>query len=248
MNPSACRVIFAGFLLVLASTQAGCLVTQFECDNSKPCDELGEVCIYYLSESKNLVATACVKKFEVFGVKNQTFKFQDEVDITFARSFAFGLNPVSIAEYQCCVDKKVCTAIPQEGLDQNCNAHETDADPEQAINCITWDEADRYCEFAQGRLCSEAEWEYSMGKLQEPAGTVREWVGDAWADNVASMPKDGTARNDDSASNGVVRGVINMGNSLTGDPWMQRFNKARHARDVGVGFRCCSDLPIVGGG
>ncbi|HNU68316.1 MAG TPA: SUMF1/EgtB/PvdO family nonheme iron enzyme [Myxococcota bacterium] len=237
------KVAAAACIVVLGAV--GCVAEQFECDDNKPCSESGEVCVYYLDAGKQLVARACVKQFEVFGVKNKVFKFQDTVDITFADSFAFGLNPVSIVEYEYCVDKNVCTAIPQEGLNPECNIYNADADPEQAINCITWDEANKYCEFAQARLCSEAEWEYAMGQLQEPAGTVLEWVEDAWAENVASMPKDGTARNDGSASNGVVRGVINMANGAAGDPWMQRNSKARHARDILVGFRCCSDVPIV---
>ncbi|HOA13910.1 MAG TPA: SUMF1/EgtB/PvdO family nonheme iron enzyme [Myxococcota bacterium] len=237
------KVAAAACIVVLGAV--GCVAEQFECDDNKPCSESGEVCVYYLDSSDKIAATACVKQFEVFGVKDTAFNFQDKVPIKFANSFAFGLNPVSIVEYEYCVDKKECKAIPQEGIDPECNAYNANADPEQAINCITWAEANKYCEFAQGRLCSEVEWEYAMGQLQEPAGTVLEWVEDDWDEDISSMPKDGTARTDGSASNGVVRGVINMANGAAGDPWMQRNSKARHARDTVVGFRCCSDVPIT---
>ena len=237
------KVAAAACIVVLGAV--GCVAEQFECDDNKPCSESGEVCVYYLDSSDKIAATACVKQFEVFGVKDTAFNFQDKVPIKFANSFAFGLNPVSIVEYEYCVDKKECKAIPQEGIDPECNAYNANADPEQAINCITWAEANKYCEFAQGRLCSEAEWEYAMGQLQEPAGTVLEWVGDAWDEDISSMPNDGSAREDGSASNGVVRGVINMANGAAGDPWMQRNSKARHARDTVVGFRCCSNVPIT---
>lgn len=65
--------------------------------------------------------------------------------------FSMGRTEVTACQYRQCQDGGGCTA-----------PHDTQsAVPDQPANYIDWGQADAFCRWAGGRLCSEAEWEYA---------------------------------------------------------------------------------------
>ena len=83
-------------------------------------------------------------------------RFVSGREVTLA-SFLVGRTEVTVAEYAACVDAGACTTSPT-GVDCNWGEPDRDGHP---VNCADWHEARSYCEWAGGRLCSEAEWEYA---------------------------------------------------------------------------------------
>ena len=66
-------------------------------------------------------------------------------------------SEVTVAHFRMCVQAGACTA-PETGFSCNYDAAGRNEDP---VNCLTWDQAGAFCAWAQGRLPSEAEWEYT---------------------------------------------------------------------------------------
>lgn len=69
--------------------------------------------------------------------------------------FSIDRTEVTVAAYRQCVEANVCTPAVSGG---ECNYGEEGRD-RFPINCVTWEQAKTFCEWANGRLPTEVEWE-----------------------------------------------------------------------------------------
>ncbi len=81
-------------------------------------------------------------------------------------------NPVTVAQWQACVDAEVCSYESQGCAWQ----HEGD----HPVTCAPWPAAETYCRWTGRRLLSEAEWEYAATREQPiiVVAELGEWVAD----------------------------------------------------------------------
>jgi formylglycine-generating enzyme required for sulfatase activity len=76
--------------------------------------------------------------------------------------FEMAISETTVAQYRVCVESGSCTA-PASGSGCTYSATGTDAVP---VNCVDWSQAAAYCTFAEGRLPTEAEWEFATRGTQ----------------------------------------------------------------------------------
>lgn len=70
-------------------------------------------------------------------------------------SYRIDIFEVGVQDYRQCVMAGQCS---EPGTGDYCNWGEMDR-VDHPINCVTWQQAQGYCEWAGRRLCTEAEWE-----------------------------------------------------------------------------------------
>lgn len=76
-------------------------------------------------------------------------------------SFYLDVFEVTVAAYRECVDAGTCTR-PQIGDDPDCNWTDSRGPREtQPINCVDWNQAQRFCAWSGRRLPLEEEWAYA---------------------------------------------------------------------------------------
>jgi formylglycine-generating enzyme len=88
------------------------------------------------------------------GNANGSEEERPEHNVTIA-AFAIDKTEVTVGQYRDCVNANECKA-PGKGL--KCNYHEAGRNA-HPVNCVSWGQAQQYCEWAGKRLCTEAEWE-----------------------------------------------------------------------------------------
>lgn len=93
-------------------------------------------------------------------------------EICFEDPFWIDKTEITRAQYQQCVDAGECEETPDSDYSTEVN---------QPINMMTWFQANTYCESREGRLPTEAEWEYAA---RGPDGLIYPWGDEFIADNV----------------------------------------------------------------
>jgi sulfatase modifying factor 1 len=95
--------------------------------------------------------------------------------VTLSR-FCLDRTEVSVGQYRACVAAGGCSAATLDGVrlgsvTGSCSAGLAGDNDLLPINCVTWHQAKRFCEWAGGRLPTEAEWE--LAAHDPPAGAAR---------------------------------------------------------------------------
>ena len=80
---------------------------------------------------------------------------QKPVHVVELAAFYIDVYEVTVAQYRPCVEAGICAEPPSVNL---CNWYENVEDT-HPINCMYWEDARAYCEWAGLRLSTEAEWE-----------------------------------------------------------------------------------------
>ncbi len=88
---------------------------------------------------------------------NDGYTFEQPVHSVTAPTFEMTKTQVTVEQYAECVTAGTCTAPL---TDSDCNWEDPDYE-DHPVNCINWHQAKEFCEWAGGRLPSEAEWEYA---------------------------------------------------------------------------------------
>jgi formylglycine-generating enzyme required for sulfatase activity len=95
-------------------------------------------------------------------------------------AYCLDQTEVTVDQYSVCVDeprnKLQCRPAKTGG---NCNAERSDRG-DHPINCISWPDAEAYCEWAGGRLPTEAEWELAAKGRSSSSAPLNEicWNGE----------------------------------------------------------------------
>jgi formylglycine-generating enzyme required for sulfatase activity len=192
--------------------------------------------------------------------------------------FCLGRTEVTVAEFESCVDAKACDPAEREydlrqahvepaakqaagDVAQQCNSGQAGRE-NYPINCITFEQAQRYCAWRGGRLPSQVEWEYAADEVtpdpQEshlgtlpvgsfPAGgnpegvldllgNVSEWTTGHVGLRSSAPGEDGSRRQ----LYAVLGGGLQPGTSRIGSRASRIYMNA-NARGRTVGVRCAFD-------
>ena len=114
----------------------------------------------------------------VMGLDDTAFFYEKPAHVVFLDEYWIDRLEVNNAQYRRCVEDGVC-GEPEAWTDVNYNA-----DDQPAI--VTWESARAYCEWAGGRLPTEAEWEKAARGTD---GRIWPW-GNDWEENRANVGGD----------------------------------------------------------
>jgi sulfatase modifying factor 1 len=157
---------------------------------------------------------------------------------------------VTAASYKLCVEAGSCTAA---NTDSNCT-YNVAAKEKHPINCVDWLQAKSYCEWAEGRLPTEAEWERAAKGTTHrrfpwgdecPSSWNKVCTGAEWTETTAkancneSYCKDGfeyTSPVDQFPSGKSPDGLYDMAGNLwewTSDWWRREYTSAAVTNPTG---------------
>ena len=180
-----------------------------------------------------------------------------------ARPFCLAQRPVSTQEYQACVTSQHCEpaaaarpaapGAPRDPLVAACNAGQPGREHEP-INCVTYQQAEQYCEWRGQRLPLAAEWEFAWrssraanladsGELRGGHAGNRSPFSDLseWTTGNAARLTPGAAPSADAPLHAMVGARISEGSVATGAVSSRRLTSA-DTRAKSLGFRCALSL------
>lgn len=170
------------------------------------------------------------------GVEKGMLEAASPEHVTYVDTFCLDRDEVTVAAFTACVEAGKCQRPPAGA---GCRFG---ANGEEPINCITHEDAARFCETREMRLPTEAEWELAASKegpnalLAAPA----EWVSDYFAPYSEEQ-----AVNPKGPPTGTLRVV--RGGSTKSAPPPQLIGRVREgvapeSRSAAIGFRCAGAL------
>ena len=172
------------------------------------------------------------------------------------RPFCLAQRAVSTEEYQSCVKSQHCEPpetvspggphVDQDPRAPRCNAEQSDRQ-QHAINCVTHQQAEQYCQWRGQRLPLAAEWEFAWQASRAasragPSELARRGVASSFGE-VSEWTKSGGARLQPSAEplSYVVLSPASEG-VATGGARPSRLSMSASARGKNLGFRCALSL------
>jgi len=94
-------------------------------------------------------------KYDRYSSNSQCDDWEKPYHRVYLDAYYIDKNDVTVAEYERCVNSEGCTK-PDIGKFCNWGVAGRDNDP---INCVDWDQANTYCQWAGKQLPTEAQWE-----------------------------------------------------------------------------------------
>jgi hypothetical protein len=90
--------------------------------------------------------------------------------------FCLAEREVNVAEYQACVSSGACEAAPQD-LALTCNAEQSGS-ASFPVNCVSFEQARRYCEWRGARIPTDLEWSLAAARAPQLdlTGGLAEWA------------------------------------------------------------------------
>ncbi len=175
-----------------------------------------------------------------------------------AGRFCLGKSEVTAGEYQACVAAGACESAQREvvraaapgaagagaegGAAARCNGGLPGRE-RYSINCLTFQQSKRYCEWHGGRLPTEGEWQLAAAEaragtttLADLLGSLSEWTSEQGSTSAPNSAPEGTLHE----RYAVLGGGLNTGPSASGTPARMYMSANAHGRSVG--FRCALSL------
>lgn len=157
---------------------------------------------------------------------NPGLKTSEETRVKMPGFYMFE-GPVTNGQYAACEESGVCT--PPQTSDQGpCSQYRNSKFADKPVVCVNWFQANMFCQWAEGKIPSEAQWEAGACGSN---GSVREWVGD-WFE---STPLKIGLFNPTGPTEGKLKRVVGGGQPDSG------FEPDTTHTDVG--FRCVPTPP-----
>ncbi len=172
-------------------------------------------------------------------------------------AFCIDKYEVSLRRYEDCVDEGVCSpdGLEWEGREVQtvvnhypveCN-QDRESCFELAVNGKNYWQAQAYCDYVGGRLCSEAEWERAAGG-PGPDKPIHPWGNEAPTTALVNLPSTGSGYVepvDSHAAGQSAEGVYNMAGNVY--EWVQDRYDLYEGTDDGEALDNPVNLPDYGG-
>lgn len=141
----------------------------------------------------------------ITGLSNEEPVHQVEVP-----AFDMAKSPVTVGQYRACVAAGICAELAGASHDKDGRDVYTNASDNGPVEGVSRKQAETFASWVEGRLPSEAEWEYSAknhgDEFSGMVHFVNQWVQDDYHDSYKGAPTDGKPWIGGPNGYGIVRG------------------------------------------